>query len=93
MFKFWPKLLKPRIGLRYALKQFSTSKGISSEDVVIVSATRTPVGSFRSSLSPLSAPQLASFAIRGAIEKSGLNNEGLINVWVIVRRVVNLITI
>jgi acetyl-CoA C-acetyltransferase len=36
---------------------------------VILSAVRTPMGSFRSSLASLSAPQLASIAIRGAIDR------------------------
>jgi acetyl-CoA C-acetyltransferase len=40
------------------------------EDVVILSAARTPVGSFQGSLAPLTAPQLGTAAIAGAIERA-----------------------
>ena len=43
------------------------------KDVVIVSAVRTPMGSFGGSLSSVSATKLGSVAIKGAIEKSGLS--------------------
>lgn len=57
----------------------STKKCFSThaDDVYIVSATRTPIGSFRSKLSAFTAPQLGSIAIRSAIQKSGLTNEGI----------------
>lgn len=41
--------------------------------VYIVSAVRTPLGSFGGSLSSLSAPALGSIAIKGALEKAGLS--------------------
>ena len=41
-------------------------------EVVIVSAVRTPIGSFGGSLAQFSATQLGGFAIKGAIEKAGL---------------------
>lgn len=41
--------------------------------VVIVSAARTPIGSFMGSLSSLSATQLGSAAIKGAIDKINLD--------------------
>lgn len=44
-----------------------------SNKVVIVSAVRTPIGSFLGSLSSLSATQLGSIAIKGAIEKINLD--------------------
>ena len=44
------------------------------ENVVIVSAQRTPVGSFQGALSTLSAPKLGAIAIKSALEKSGLQN-------------------
>jgi acetyl-CoA C-acetyltransferase len=37
------------------------------ETVVIVSAARTPIGSFQGALSGFSAPQLGAFAIKAAI--------------------------
>lgn len=44
-----------------------------SNKVVIVSAARTPIGSFLGSLSSLSATQLGSAAIKGAMEKINLD--------------------
>ena len=41
-------------------------------EVVIVAATRTPIGSFGGSLAGFTAPQLGSIAIKAAVEKSGL---------------------
>ena len=40
------------------------------KEIVILSATRTPVGSFLGKLSSLSAPALGAIAIRGALEKA-----------------------
>ena len=41
--------------------------------VVIVSAVRTPIGSFMGGLSSLTASQLGSFAIKGALDKINLD--------------------
>ncbi|XP_017869741.1 PREDICTED: acetyl-CoA acetyltransferase, mitochondrial [Drosophila arizonae] len=41
-------------------------------DVVVVSAARTPIGSFQSQLAPLSATQLGATAIEAAIERAGI---------------------
>ena len=41
--------------------------------VVIVSAVRTPIGSFMGSLSSVTAPQLGAIAIKGALNKINLN--------------------
>lgn len=41
------------------------------QDVVIVSAVRTPIGSFQSSLAALKAPQLGSIAIKEAVKRAG----------------------
>ena len=41
-------------------------------DVVIVSAARTPVGSFNGSLSSLSAAQLGAHAVSAAVQRAGL---------------------
>jgi acetyl-CoA C-acetyltransferase len=41
--------------------------------VVIVSAVRTPIGSFMGSLSPLSATKLGAIAIKGALDKINLD--------------------
>jgi acetyl-CoA C-acetyltransferase len=42
------------------------------QEVVIVSAVRTPIGSFNGSLSSLSATQLGAAAIKGAVELAGI---------------------
>lgn len=42
-------------------------------DVVIVSAVRTPIGSFMGALSTVPAPKLGSVAIKGALDKIGLD--------------------
>ena len=45
---------------------------MSPSDVVIVSARRTPIGAFLGALSPLTAVQLGSAAIKAALESAGL---------------------
>ncbi len=42
------------------------------EDVVIVSAVRTPVGKFQGALSLLTAPQLGAIVVREAVRRAGL---------------------
>src|SRR5271168_4706406 len=42
------------------------------EDVVIVSAVRTPVGKFQGALSPLTAPQLGAIVVREVVRRAGL---------------------
>lgn len=42
------------------------------KEVVIVSAVRTPIGSFGGALSAFSATQLGGFAIKAAVEKAGI---------------------
>jgi acetyl-CoA C-acetyltransferase len=46
-----------------------------NKEVVIVSAVRTPIGSFLGSLSSVPAPKLGAVAIKGALEKIKLNPE------------------
>ncbi|RMG18561.1 MAG: acetyl-CoA C-acyltransferase [Bacteroidetes bacterium] len=43
-----------------------------NQEVYIVSAVRTPIGSFGGVFAPLSATQLGSVAIKGALEKAGV---------------------
>jgi len=43
------------------------------KDVVIVSAARTPIGSFMGALSTVPAPRLGAIAIKGAIDKIALD--------------------
>ncbi|WP_100612909.1 acetyl-CoA C-acyltransferase [Confluentibacter lentus] len=46
-----------------------------NKDVVIVSAARTPIGSFMGALSTIPAPKLGAVAIKGALENIQLNPE------------------
>ena len=46
-----------------------------SKEVVIVSAVRTPIGSFLGSLSTIPAPRLGAIAIKGALDKINLKPE------------------
>ncbi len=43
-----------------------------SEDIVVLSAVRTPVGSFLGALAPVPAPRLGAVAIKAALERAGL---------------------
>jgi len=45
------------------------------KNVVIVSAVRTPIGSFQGSLSSLTAPQLGAVAIKEAVKRAGIKPE------------------
>ena len=45
------------------------------QKVYIVSAVRTPLGSFGGSLSGIRATELGAIAIKGAIEKAGVSPE------------------
>lgn len=42
------------------------------QEVVIVSAVRTPMGSFKGTLATVPATKLGSIAIKGAIDKAGM---------------------
>lgn len=44
-------------------------------DVVIASACRTPIGSFRGTLSSLTAPQLGAIAVKEAVRRAGISPE------------------
>jgi len=46
-----------------------------AKTVYIVSAVRTPLGSFGGSLKDFTAPQLGAIAIKGALDKIGLNGD------------------
>ena len=50
---------------------------MSNRDIVIVSAKRTPIGAFQGALTPLTATQLGSAAIKAAIEAAGLKGSDI----------------
>jgi acetyl-CoA C-acetyltransferase len=43
------------------------------DDVVIVSAVRTPIGKFQGALSDFTAPQLGAIAVREAVKRAGID--------------------
>ena len=59
-------------------RSYSSAK---RNEVVIASAVRTPIGSFRSNLSSLPATKLGSIAIQAAISKAGLRPEQIQEVY------------
>lgn len=61
--------------IRLAQRYFSSGRKFN--DVVIVSATRTPIGSFQSTLSGLSASQLGGIAIDSAIKHAGIDKNDI----------------
>ena len=42
-------------------------------DVVILSAARTPIGKFQGALSGIPAPQLGAIALKAAVERAGID--------------------
>lgn len=57
------------------VRNFGGSGGNRPNEVFIVSSARTPIGSFRSSLSSLPATKLGSIAISSAIERAEIHPE------------------
>ncbi|KAJ6632730.1 Acetyl-CoA acetyltransferase, mitochondrial [Pseudolycoriella hygida] len=53
----------------------------SLNDVFIVSQARTPIASFRGTLSALSAPQLGSIAIKAALKRANITGEDVDEVF------------
>ena len=51
------------------------------QDVFIISAVRTPLGSFGGALTQFSATELGTFAIRGALERAGVQPEEVEEVY------------
>lgn len=54
---------------------------MSQTDVVIASATRTPIGSFQGVLSTLPAPELGAIVIREAVKRAGVAPEKVERVY------------
>jgi len=50
-------------------------------EVVIVGAARTPIGAFLGGLAPLAAPKLGAIAIRAALERSGISDDKIDEVY------------
>ncbi|KJH51213.1 acetyl-CoA C-acetyltransferase [Dictyocaulus viviparus] len=54
---------------------------LGNKEVFILGSARTPIGSFRSQLAPMSAPQLGSIAIKAAVDRSGLKTDDVQEVF------------
>lgn len=52
-----------------------------NKEVYIVAAVRTPMGAFMGGLSTIPAPQLGAVAIKGALDRSGLNADQIDEVF------------
>ena len=47
------------------------------DPIVIVGAARTPIGSFQGELKDVAAPELGAAAIRGALQRSGVEADAI----------------
>ena len=65
--------MAPPRGFHLYIRKHTTLKLISMKEVVIVSAVRTPMGSFQGALSGVPATQLGAIAIQGALAKIHLD--------------------
>ena len=54
---------------------------MDKKEVYIISAVRTPIGSFGGSLKDISAPRLGAIAIKAAVEKAGIKPENVEEVY------------
>uniref|UniRef100_A0A8C7EY66 Acetyl-CoA acetyltransferase 1 n=1 Tax=Neovison vison TaxID=452646 RepID=A0A8C7EY66_NEOVI len=72
-------LQRPLQEIRYMERSYVSKPTLN--EVVIVSAARTPIGSFLGSLASLPATRLGSIAIQGAIEKAGIPKEEVKEVY------------
>ena len=50
---------------------------MNKSQALILQALRTPIGSFESKLAALSAPQLASEAIKGLLDRTGVDRNAI----------------
>jgi acetyl-CoA C-acetyltransferase len=57
------------------MKGLESPKEIDMEDVVIISAVRTPIAKFQGALEPFSAPQLGAIAVREAVKRANVKPE------------------
>jgi acetyl-CoA C-acetyltransferase len=62
----------PKRQVLFTVLIFAAQKSYMTKTVYIVSAVRTPMGSFGGALKDVPAPQLGAIAIKGALEKAGI---------------------
>src|SRR5690606_685170 len=58
-----------------------SNQNINMQEVFIVAAVRTPIGSFGGSLSRLSATQLGGFDIKEAVKRAGIQSDQVEEVY------------
>uniref|UniRef100_A0AAX7TIU3 acetyl-CoA C-acetyltransferase n=1 Tax=Astatotilapia calliptera TaxID=8154 RepID=A0AAX7TIU3_ASTCA len=68
-----------RLAHKYLSRTYTSHPSLN--EVVIVSAVRTPMGSFKGSLASVPATKLGSIAIKGAIDKAGIAPEEVKEVY------------
>ncbi|XP_068600602.1 acetyl-CoA acetyltransferase, mitochondrial [Brachionichthys hirsutus] len=68
-----------RLAHKYLSRTYASRPALN--EVVIVSAVRTPMGSFTGSLASVPATKLGSVAIRGAVDKAGIPPEEVKEVY------------
>lgn len=66
------RFLNKRVFLQSKCLSLRSFSSVVENEVYIVSATRTPIGSFRSKLSKFTAPQLGAIAVKSAVEKAAI---------------------
>ncbi|CAF1645085.1 unnamed protein product [Didymodactylos carnosus] len=71
LIKSRPSDLNPILTTYATSQKRFASKVTGLNEVVIVSAVRTPIGSFRGALSTMQATKLGSLAIKACLEKAG----------------------
>lgn len=62
-------------------RHFASQRSAVLNDVVIVDAVRTPIGSFQGSLSSLSATQLGGIAVKSLLTRTGIAAEKVEEVY------------
>ncbi|XP_045119123.1 acetyl-CoA acetyltransferase, mitochondrial-like isoform X1 [Portunus trituberculatus] len=72
------RLIRQAQAVQSGARRYSTGP---LKDVVIASAVRTPMGSFRSSLASLRAPELGAVAVKAAVERAGIDPKAVQEVY------------
>lgn len=67
---------------RVSRLNYSNQRSTTLNEVVIVGAVRTPIGSFQGSLSSLSATQLGGIAVKGLLDKTGVAADKVNEVYI-----------
>jgi len=62
-------------------KMAAAAKSFNDDDVVIISAARTAMGSFQGALSTVKAPKLAACAMKGALERAKVDPSAVDEVY------------